>query len=65
LPCGLIVRAFIAFFTAAAIAEIDTATLPVPTARAIDLVKDVQSIFAASWYSCHGEEEDKSAYRLT
>ena len=38
--------------------------LPPPADRKIDFVKDVQPIFAASCYSCHGPQKQKSDYRL-
>ncbi|MEO6435522.1 MAG: DUF1553 domain-containing protein [Tepidisphaeraceae bacterium] len=38
--------------------------LPPPDVGAVDFVKDVQPIFAASCYSCHGKEKQKSEFRL-
>ncbi len=45
-------------------AKLDTSALPPPAARAVDFVEDVQPIFAASCYSCHGPDKHKSGYRL-
>jgi hypothetical protein len=38
--------------------------LPAPTTRKVDFSKDIEPIFAKSCYSCHGEQKQKSGYRL-
>ncbi len=38
--------------------------LPAPSATHVDFVRDIQPIFAARCYACHGPEKQKSAYRL-
>ncbi|HLQ47211.1 MAG TPA: PSD1 and planctomycete cytochrome C domain-containing protein [Planctomycetaceae bacterium] len=38
--------------------------LPPAAARKIDFVKEVQPIFVAKCYSCHGPQKQESAYRL-
>jgi hypothetical protein len=38
--------------------------LPPPATRKIDYVKDVQPIFEANCYSCHGEKKQQSSFRL-
>src|SRR5688500_7029703 len=38
--------------------------LPPAASRAVDFVKDVQPILAASCVSCHGTEKQTSGYRL-
>ena len=49
---------------ASAVCHADEVKLPPPANRQIDFVKDVQPIFAAACYSCHGSEKQKSSYRL-
>jgi len=39
-------------------------TDPKPTAGKIDFVKDIQPLFRAKCYSCHGEEEQEAGLRL-
>jgi mono/diheme cytochrome c family protein len=38
--------------------------LPPPAQRRVDFVKDVQPIFAASCYTCHGDKKQKGDLRL-
>lgn len=45
-------------------ADIDLSKLPPPTSRKIDFVKDVQPIFAASCFKCHGPNKQKNELRL-
>src|SRR5688500_19025774 len=45
-------------------AAVDPGKLPPPAARPVDFVKDVQPIFAANCYACHGPDKQKSGYRL-
>jgi mono/diheme cytochrome c family protein len=42
----------------------DVSKLPPPADRKVDYVKDVQPIFAAACYSCHGEKKQQSGFRL-
>ena len=56
--------ALLACAVASAAGGVDPSTLPPPTSRPIDFVKDVQPIFAKSCYACHGPEKHKSGYRL-
>src|SRR5688500_8515286 len=42
----------------------DPAKLPPPADRKVDYVKDVQPIFAAACFSCHGEKKQQSGFRL-
>ena len=46
------------------IAHADEPKLPPPADRKIDFVKDVQPLFAARCYECHGSKKQESAYRL-
>ncbi|HVK12337.1 MAG TPA: DUF1549 domain-containing protein, partial [Gemmataceae bacterium] len=42
----------------------DPSKLPPPADRKIDYAKDVQPIFAAACYSCHGDKKQLSGFRL-
>src|SRR4051794_38469704 len=42
----------------------DVAKLPLPVDRKVDYAKDVQPIFAAACYSCHGPKKQESSFRL-
>ena len=42
----------------------DVAKLPPPVDRKVDYAKDVQPIFAAACYSCHGDKKQRSSFRL-
>ena len=42
----------------------DEPKLPPPADRKIDFVKDVQPLFAARCYECHGPKKQESAFRL-
>ncbi len=38
--------------------------LPVPAAHTVDFAKDIQPIFAANCYKCHGPDKQRSGFRL-
>jgi mono/diheme cytochrome c family protein len=40
------------------------ADLPPPAVRTVDFVKDIQPIFAARCYGCHGPQRQEAGYRL-
>ncbi len=42
----------------------DAAKLPPPATRPVDFVKDIQPIFRANCYACHGPEKQKGHFRL-
>jgi mono/diheme cytochrome c family protein len=42
----------------------DLAALPPPAERKVDFVKEVQPIFAAACYDCHGPKHQESNFRL-
>src|SRR5215216_1759696 len=42
----------------------DPAKLPPAADRKVDFTKDVQPIFAAACYSCHGDKKQLSSFRL-
>ena len=42
----------------------DVSKLPPAADRKIDYAKDVQPIFAAACYECHGEKKQQSSFRL-
>jgi hypothetical protein len=44
--------------------EVDPAKLPPPAERIIDFRKDIEPIFERACQKCHGEEKQKSGYRL-
>src|SRR6185295_6149722 len=44
--------------------EPDKAKLPAAANREVDFVKDIQPIFRANCYSCHGAEKQKGGLRL-
>ncbi|MGH7226316.1 MAG: c-type cytochrome domain-containing protein, partial [Gemmataceae bacterium] len=58
---GLLLPTFPAARTVCAASE---QHLPPAVQRSIDFVKDVQPIFAASCYSCHGAKKRKGDLRL-
>src|ERR1051325_5615112 len=58
------VLAFIIGGMAARAAELDLSKLPPAARTTVDFIKEVQPIFAAKCYSCHGTEKQKSNYRL-
>src|SRR5262245_24153579 len=45
-------------------AAADLPNLPPPADRKINFAKDVQPIFAAACYSCHGDMRQQSSFRL-
>jgi len=49
---------------AATAAELDIRKLPLPAQRSVDFVEDVQPLFVARCYSCHGPEKQKNGLRL-
>jgi hypothetical protein len=50
--------------TCALVAAVDVSKLPPPAARAVDFTKDVQPIFEASCWKCHGSQRAESGFRL-
>src|SRR2546427_536489 len=50
-------------FTGAA-APVDESKLPPPATNRIDFGRDIQPIFEASCFKCHGPEKPKSHFRL-
>ncbi len=54
-----------AFFLQTALAaELDTTKLPPPASRTIDFAKDIQPIFEATCWKCHGPAKQESGLRL-
>jgi mono/diheme cytochrome c family protein len=45
-------------------AAADEAKLPPPVDRKVDYARDVQPIFAAHCYMCHGDKKQRSSFRL-
>jgi hypothetical protein len=45
-------------------AEMDLSKLPPAVERRVDFIKEVRPIFEGRCYSCHGEQKQKSNYRL-
>src|SRR5881396_3763366 len=45
-------------------ANVDISKLPPAAARAVDFAKDVQPIFEASCWNCHGPKKEESGLRL-
>ncbi|MBC8001673.1 MAG: DUF1549 domain-containing protein, partial [Opitutaceae bacterium] len=43
---------------------VDSSKLPPAATRPVDFAKDVQPIFAANCYACHGEKKQEAAFRL-
>src|SRR6476619_5788265 len=60
---GLVASTLISAFLACA-ARADEPKLPPPVDRKVDFVKDVQPLFAARCYECHGPKKQESAFRL-
>src|SRR4029079_4581651 len=62
-------RKLILFFTVAALtsahsANVDVSKLPPAATRPIDFSRDVQPIFEASCWNCHGPKRTESGFRL-
>ncbi len=45
-------------------AALAPATLPAAATRAVDFARDIQPIFAAKCYACHGPQKQKAQFRL-
>src|SRR5438045_4137839 len=45
-------------------AEVDVSKLPPAATRPVDFTKDIQPIFEATCWSCHGEKKQESGFRL-
>jgi mono/diheme cytochrome c family protein len=54
----------LACLAASGAASPELAKLPVPAARPVDFVKDIQPIFEVKCAKCHGPEKQKGGYRL-
>src|SRR5688500_13206127 len=64
LPASLLLGAAVAVFTAWALIPPARANpAPATASNPIDFAKDVQPIFAARCYECHGPEKQKGGFR--
>lgn len=63
-PPGWPVALLSIYCWAATAAELDILKLPPPVHRSVDFVKDVEPLFVANCYSCHGPEKQKNGLRL-
>src|SRR6185295_876236 len=54
---------FASFVAGAVFAAVDVAKLPPAASRTVDFSKDIQPIFSARCYSCHGPERQKAGLR--
>ena len=60
------VLSVVAFLCGAALvhAAVDLTKVPPAATRPVDFAKDIQPIFAAHCYPCHGEKKQEAAFRL-
>ena len=62
-------RLFLIIFSVCVVANtarpaVDLSKLPPAATRPVDFAKDVQPIFTAHCYTCHGEKKQEAAFRL-